>query len=319
MTLYSFPKRNYLFYILFLFGWGFALSSSPGEPSEFRVLLVGDSWTEFMWVNRSLRGVFSDQGHPNIHEKGDATTVSGSTAAEWTDASMLETIRDEINAHPSIDIVQITLGGNDFLEGMAGNGWFVGISLAEEEALFQRILGDVQTVIDFVLNLNPNIEVLLSFYDYANFEESLSGILGFSCNGIYNDLNSPTTLQINQAFEALNMRLGQLVDSSPRVSLVDHTGLMQFTFGFPDRNIPPQTIERPGDLNLPGPINTMFLGADCIHLSSDGYRVVAENLWQEYYQYQFCVSQVTISEAFSNWFQNQTIVDLVELVNRQCF
>lgn len=297
--------------------------SSPAEAvlrgeESYRVLLVGDSWSEFFWLNGSLGDVFTSHGHSDILEKGDATTIAGSTAAEWVQTSQLQLIADELAANPTIDIVQLTMGGNDFLAGMADGGWYVGISAEDEEALVQRILGDIQVVVDFILNLNPNYTILLSFYDYPNFEDSLSGLLSFSCLGFYNDLNQPTTLELNQAFRAFNQRLGELADQSSRIALVDHTGLMQFAFGFPGDGILPETIIPPGNLNLPSPIEAMFLGADCIHLSQNGYLLVAQNLWENFYKDQFCVSQITLAEQLGTWPAIQNTFGLTDLVNRQC-
>ena len=279
---------------------------------------MGDSWAEFFWLNGSIGEVFAAQGHVDILEKGDATTVAGSTAAEWVQPDQLQIIADELAANPTIDIVQLTIGGNDFLAGMPGGGWYAGISAAEEEALVQRILGDIRTVIDFILDLDPNYRILLSFYDYPNFEESLSRILSFSCSGFFNDLNQPTTQEINQAFQSFNQRLGTLADPSPRISLVDHTGLMQFFFGFPNNGIAPQTIQPPGDLSLPSPIDAMFLSADCIHLSQNGYLLVAQNLWQHFYKDHFCVTPVTLSQQWETWPTAQDLEALVSLINRQC-
>lgn len=289
----------------------------PVAGGSFEVLVVGDSWSEFFWVNRSLRTVFSAQGHSDSLEKGDATTISGSTAAEWTAASQLQLITDELNAHPSIGIIQLTIGGNDFLAGAAENGWFSGISPADEQALINRILGDVETVINHILNLDSRYTVLLSFYDFPNFEESLSGILALSCINLHNGMNQPTTQELNAAFNRFSQQFQQLEDLSSRVHLVQHSGLMQYHFGVPNQNIPPKTILPPGDPNYPSPIQAMFLGADCIHLNSSGYQIVAENLWNQFYIDQFCVTSVSLFQQLSIWPGN-SVLRITNMVNRQC-
>lgn len=307
------------------FGFSGATTQSPlpeyettSSGSNYRVLLVGDSWTEFFWINRSLRNVFSDQGHGDIWEKGDLTTLSGSTAAEWTEIQQLQTIADELALNPSIDIIQVTLGGNDFLAGVQGNGWYVGITQEEEQAVIDRIISDIGIVIDYTLNLNPEYKVLLSFYDFPNFEESLNGILSFSCEDLFNRMNQPTTLELNQAFGRFNASLKAQIAAFERVSLVDHVGLMQFQFGFPAMNIPPGSLLPPGDPNLPSPIQAMFLGADCIHLNSAGYEGIAKNLWDSYYIHHFCVSDVSWEAAVEGWAFERDIRELVDFSNRRC-
>ncbi|MEO1085111.1 MAG: SGNH/GDSL hydrolase family protein [Acidobacteriota bacterium] len=246
-----------------------------------RVLLVGDSWTEFMWVNRTMRDVFADNGRPDIVEVGGPTTISGSTAAEWSQPSNLQLITDALAASPTIDIVQLTIGGNDFLDGQPGGGWFVGMTSAEFDAMAARIQSDAQVVIDHILGLDPDIQILLSLYDYANFEDGT--LIG--CSGRWGDLGQPTPRQLNQATLDLEAAISSLGDD-PRVTLIGHAGLMQFTFGFPGDNIPPGQLLPPGDLDRPSPEESMFFFfvPDCIHLSPDGYYAVGQNLWNRYYE-----------------------------------
>ncbi len=265
-------------------------SAEPAIPEgggTVRVLLVGDSWSEFMWFDGSLRNVFAANGRPDIVEEGGETAISGSTAAEWSQPAMLQLIADELAAHPTIDTVQLTLGGNDFLAGQPGGGWWTGISAAGEEALFDQIVADATTVVDFILAQDPELEIVISLYDYTNFVESLSGILGFLCNPTWDDLGEPTPLEINAAGGRLQDRVDTLIASRQRLFGVRHYGLMQFVYGFPDDGIPPGQLLPPGDLNRPSPIEAMRLGADCFHLSADGNEVLAQNLWDQYYDRRF--------------------------------
>ncbi|MEM1205169.1 MAG: SGNH/GDSL hydrolase family protein [Acidobacteriota bacterium] len=247
-----------------------------------RVLLVGDSWSEFMWIDRSMRDVFAANGRPDIVEKGDETAISGSTAEEWAQPSELQRITDELDANPTIDVVQLTIGGNDFLAGQPGGGWYAGIPPAELEALYGRIVGDVTTVLDHVLAHDPDLTVVVSLYDHPNFVDSLGGLLAFLCVPKWNELGQPTPEQINTAGMDLQERLTTLVASRPRTNIVDHTGLMQFVYGFPPDD-PPGTLLPPGDLTRPSPIEAMRLQSDCFHLRADGNGVLAQNLWDSFY------------------------------------
>jgi len=149
-----------------------------------RVLLVGDSWADFMWINRTLQNVFADNGRPDIAEQGGATAISGSTAAEWAQPSMLQLITDELNARPTVDVVQLTVGGNDFLAGQSEGGWYVGMPQQDLDALYDQILTDSATVIDHILAHDPEIEIVLSLYDYVNFIGSID--IGFGCVSRWN-------------------------------------------------------------------------------------------------------------------------------------
>ena len=262
-----------------------------------RVLVVGDSWAAFFWNNQSLRQMFDDHGFSSVEERGAVTAISGSTAADWTSPAELQKITDELAAYPTIDIVQLTLGGNDFLAGQPGGGWFVGIP--DPVGLADRITGDIQTVIDHIFSIDPNLNIILSLYDYANFEESLSGAGAFLCLPIWNDLGQPDTTTLNSAIVDLGDRIQAGVGADPRVGVQAHWGLMQFVFGFPSATPPvaPGVLLPPGDATLPSPIESMFLQSDCIHLTETGYGAVAESLWWNSYE------PIFVGSVFSDGFE----------------
>ena len=300
-------------------GWAGVTPSENSSGGVFRVLVVGDSWADIMWDQQSLRTVFALEDHPEILEKGDVTAISGSTAAEWATASFLQLITDELNANPTIDIVQLTMGGNDFLAGMSGGGWFVGMSPAEEEALFNRVADDILTVIAHILNLDPDISIILSFYDYPNFQETLSGLLGFLCTDLWEGVGEPTPLELNQALLDMVDRMDALAATLPEVSLVRHAGLMQNHFGYPSMGIPPGQILPPGDPVLPSPPEALrFAGSDCFHLNAAGYQVLAQNLWDFFYIDVFCLTQDQFRGHLPAWPGATDLGELTLRVNRLC-
>jgi len=256
-----------------------ALAQSPLP----RVLLVGDSWAEFLWFNRSLSSVFAANGSPEITEKGDRTALGGTTAAEWAGPEGLGLLSDEIAANPSLEVIQITLGGNDILAGESDGGWFVGMGEVAQAALFARIASDIATVVDHVLAADPDLRVVLSAYDYPNFVDGSPLV----CAGLWSDLGLPTPREINTASVGFDAVIAELAASRPRVTFVSHGGILQRDFGFPDRGIAPGQLQPPGDLTLPSPPEAM-LGIpgllDCIHLSPAGYHSIAQNLWDRFYR-----------------------------------
>lgn len=257
--------------------------STPLGEATPRVLLVGDSWAQFMWFDRSLRDVFAANGRSDIVEVGAATAQGGTTAAEWTDPAMLQLITDELQANPTIDVVQLTLGGNDFLAGQSEGGWWTGLSPEETAALFDQIIADAEVVVDHITGLDRDLQVLFSLYDFTNFTDTVSGPLGFFCAPLWNDLGQPSPEQVNNAAIELQNRFDQWAADRPRVLSVGHFGSMQFFFGFPGEGIPPGQILPPGDPTRPSPVESMRLGADCIHLSAAGYEIVVQNLWDVFY------------------------------------
>ena len=255
-----------------------------------------------MWSNRTLRDVFAANGRADLVEEGADTAISGSTAAEWALPGMLTAITDALAAAPTIDTVQLTVGGNDFLAGLSGGGWHTAIEQADLEELTSNLLSDISTIIDHVLALRSDLEVLVSLYDYPRFF-GLSLILG-ACDDTWDDLGQPTPLELNLALIDLEGALLQLADARPRALAVSHRGLMQATFGFPSDGIAPGDLALPGDPSLPSPSEAMFLGIDCIHLTSSGYEAVGQRLWERYYRARF--NPLVFADGFesgdlSNW------------------
>jgi len=247
-----------------------------------RILLVGDSWAEEQWLDGSHQRIFTANGLGQFQVDGATTTESGTTAAEWASPIFLQRIADALAAQPGIDTVQVTLGGNDFLDA-----WNVNLSQAAVLDLQNAILDDLIIITEFILDQRSDIEIILSFYDYPNFVDTLGGLTGLLfCQPLHDDLGNPTPLQINTAANQFIGVYAQLADD-PRIHFVDHAGLMQFVFGFPSENILPGDLPPPGDLNRPSPIEALrsriVPNDDCFHLSSDGYDVLVENLFDQYF------------------------------------
>ena len=254
-------------------------NAEPERGGTVKVLMVGDSWAEFMWVARSLRTIFEANGHPEILEEGSTTAISGSTAAEWAQPENLMLISDALANHPEVEVVQLTIGGNDFLAGQPGGGWHTAMSVEDFEALQAQVLADAATVVDHILSVRPDLHVLLSQYDYTNFVDSFLP----QCPGTFNDLGQPTPLQINTAATQLQDQVDAFAAARSHVTSVRFLGLMQFHFGFPDEGIDPGDLVPPGDLSRPSPLPSMFLQSDCFHLGGTGYDLIAQYLWDEFY------------------------------------
>ena len=255
------------------------------SAQQTRVLIVGDSWAEEQWVDQSHERVFALNGLGDYGIYGDSTTESGSTAYDWKQASYLQRIDDALVAHPDIDTVQLTVGGNDFLDV-----WHKDMTEAQFDSLTNAILFDLNLIIDYILGQDSGIEVLLSLYDYPNFRDTLDGLAGnLFCQPLHSDMGEPTPLELNEAAIALVQSIAGIAATNVRVHFVDHFGLMQHSFGFVEDEIPPGAIALPGDPSLPSPVETMrkhdafgSIEDDCFHLTADGYDIIVQNLIDQY-------------------------------------
>ncbi len=251
-----------------------------------RVLIIGDSWAQLQIDNTTHNQVFSNNGFANIVIDPASETVSdnGKTAADWAMPSQLQIIGNVIAANPDIDTVQLTIGGNDFL-----NNWSINLTTGQVQALQQQILTDMNTIVDYVLAQRPEIEILLSFYDYPNFVDTI-GLFGQICENLLIDMGTPNVTELNTAAVEFESIYAQIATTNPRVFHVSHTGLMQAFFGFPSQGIPPGQIMPPGDLTKPSPLEAMRdfgVTRDCFHLSPVGYNHLIENAFDGYYLERF--------------------------------
>ena len=90
-----------------------------------RVLVVGDSWAQLQIDNVTHNQVFANNGFANtvIHPVSDLVAEDGREAADWAMPTELQLIIDAINNNLEIDTVQLTIGGNDFL-----NAWTINMT-----------------------------------------------------------------------------------------------------------------------------------------------------------------------------------------------
>ena len=267
--------------------WLVLTFTTSALAQDKRVLLVGDSWAQFQFIDGSHERVFAANGFSNIEVLGLLTTELGSQASDWVQPDQLQIIITELLANDSIDTVQITLGGNDFL----GN-WTSGMPEVLMMALQQQISNDLTALIEAILLVNTDIEIILSFYDYPNFVDTIGGFTGELCRDKWEGLGEPSAFELNSISTSFEMVYQQLAVDNPRVFQVDHLGLMQAFYGFPNDGIAPGQLLPPGDLNRPSPVESMrdTLGIgipDCFHLSPQSHEYLVQNLFDGYFQQRF--------------------------------
>ncbi|MBI1317674.1 MAG: hypothetical protein GC168_01840 [Candidatus Hydrogenedens sp.] len=232
--------------------------ASAGTP---RIMLMGDSWAWYMWLNRSFQQALQEEGLGEFEEIGNFTAIPGSTSFQWVDEKWLEQARKELEAHPTVDIVHLSIGGNGFLRG-----WHGGMPDAERDKLYGQIINNIETMIKAVQSVRPGIRVAICNYDYVNASRK------------------STVPELNQAGMVLAGLKRDLAKRMDNVEYIQNYGLMQNHFGIPG-------VAKPGEVPLPGqaPDFEPFPGGlkdygnppeamlDNIHLSSEGYHVLAKH------------------------------------------
>jgi lysophospholipase L1-like esterase len=246
----------------------------------YRILLVGDSWAEVTFLHRSLERVFTEQGLPDIRVKGDRTAIGGSRADQWAKPDRLALVERELTENPTLDFVHVFLGGNDL-----NGAWNRALSQEEQQALFARIAKDLSILVERCLSVREDVQVVLCGYDYVNFEEPrwIGDVPWCATEAIWSKLGRPTPAEINQAFIDLEEHKKELAAGSKRVHHLDNFGLMQCRYGYPARGLAAQAFSPGGDENLPSPPEALNDRKDCLHLSREGYDLLAENAFLKVY------------------------------------
>jgi hypothetical protein len=282
---------------------------TPAAALTPKVLLAGDSWAQYMWDDGAHNDVFDRYGFadrrcvslslgsdPGPGYTGPEYAVSGSEARQWADTGGYPWIANMVaalEANPTIELVVLSIGGNDVLAGKPGGGWYKEMDLdvpGSEAAFFDRLEDDTFAIIDAALAVRPEIRVMISSYEYPNFNVGFWCFL-YACPKRRDLSRDPTNalitdVELNDMMKRIEERRIGWVNANPRL-LFDHgIGLMHWYHG--DGQTGPRLLPYPGQVApafapFPGgnPLRPTLRGdfrrpngldADPIHLNAAGYQ-----------------------------------------------
>ncbi len=231
--------------------------AAAGTP---RILLVGDSWAARAWRTRAFRTALENKGLAQFEEKGDVTAIGGTTSADWASPPFLERISEELENYPTLDIVHLSIGGNDFLQAGV-------TSPIEALPILLRILRNVRTVVAQIHAVRPEARIAYATYDYVVAGDGFALELGALATAI--------------RFQAR---------TDPSYFLLDDLGVLHHDFGYPGAFGPGETAlpggyprYRPllgGDPHFPG---SPDLFDDPIHPNETALVALAEHAIDEFY------------------------------------
>jgi hypothetical protein len=239
----------------------------PTGTAAPRALIAGDSWAQFMWDDGYYNVLFDQFGHadkrmisrslgsdPGPGYTGPEYAVSGSEARQWADPLSYPWIANmtaELAANPTIDTVVLSIGGNDVLAGRSDGGWYKQMDLdvpGSEAALFDTIAADTRTIIDAAQAV-PGVDVLLSSYEYPNFNVSVLWCWIYACPKRDDLSRDPVNaLVTDQELNAMTAQVELLrigwSNADPRLFYDNSVGLMHHYYG--DGVSAPGVLPRPG-------------------------------------------------------------------------
>lgn len=280
-----------LFFILISIPFSFGQCA---ETDETKVLLVGDSWAFFMGVDQTIDNAFEKWGHSHYKFFTNATIAeNGAETNDFLTAAKQDEIQAQLDANPSIEVVHLSIGGNDVL-----GDWDVTYTQAQTDSLVDAVRVRLIQVIDFIKTAKPGIKIVWSGYAYPNFEEVIESAAPFQTNHPYysnwEGMGFPSFGQLNSILNNVSSQMETYCLTDPQVHFVNATGLMQYTFGQntalgvpPSGSYPPFSQPLPfGDYTYPSPKNSMrdyLLTKDCFHLSPKGFSDLIEYHTQKFY------------------------------------
>ncbi len=274
-----------------------------------RVLLAGDSWAQYMWDDNTHNITFDKFGqadklavsrslgsNPGANYTGPEYAISGSEAREWVNTASypwIANVAAELNANPTIDSILLSLGGNDILAGKSGGGFYKDMNLdvpGSKEALFATILANSTTIANAFTAVRPNVDVLVSSYEYPNFNVTTLFCGLYACPKRRDLSRDPDGALITDAeINAMNIDVETQriawTNPNPRLHFDNGDGEMHYFYG--DGVAAPGTLPRPGQMAplyapFPGgnPLRPALrsnfrlsfgISADPIHLNPAGY------------------------------------------------
>lgn len=294
-------KSIFTLFLCFSLSYAYAQTCTP-EP---KVLIAGDSWAQYMYDDGTHNEIFNKFGHPDYDLLGQSLgsnpgagyggseyAISGSEAREWADMvnyPWIDNVINEITNNPTIETVILSIGGNDILAAKSGGGWYKDMDLdvpGSEAALFATIRANTFTIINQIIAAHPNVDILLSSYDYPNFN---TGFLCFAyaCPKRRDLSRDPdndliTDAELNQMMVTIEEERISWLGLEPKLFFDNAIGLSHYYYG--------DGVSAPGTLSLPeqqAPFSANFYGgninrpsirpnfrnaADPIHLSANAYR-----------------------------------------------
>lgn len=294
-----------------------------------RILLAGDSWTGFLLAFRSFKNVLPE--YPGLErwiEVGNRTAEMGARAFEMIARNYQQVLTEELTKYPNVDVVVMTLGGNDILRGTIGvdpNNYYREVELEDcyrypndpwsnstecIDWLALSVKENVGILVDHILSVRPDIRVIILSYDY----------------GARRPDGSYTVEEMHTSFVAVQERMRELALERDRVEFVMNFGLMQNTYGiptgdypadgFPPADIPPGVAPYPCDApddpectfwpgGFPQYLSPMssYIDHD-IHLTADGYA---------------CVARRAIEKHIEEWLNYPKALEILPLSNKATY
>lgn len=288
------------------------LFSQCVEIPKNRVLLVGDSWAAFMNGDLTITNGLRNMGHSNKKYTSSLSIAeNGAETWDFMSGPKLDDIVNIINANPDINIVHLSIGGNDLL-----GDWNVSFTDEQTDSLTSEVKDRLLTIIDFLQNTRPGMRVFWAGYTYPNFGEVIEDVAPFQTShpfySTWNDMGQPDFATINGILNEVSDSMTYIAANDPQLDFVPAQGILQYQYGqtsplgvAPGGTYAPFEAPLPvGFPDYPSPKSSMRLYAgiftDCFHLTPEAYLTMFTYQAQKFYQKFFMDDKYILSDGGAN-------------------
>ena len=266
------------------------ISFSQCDSSVTKIMMIGDSWSSFPYNFSSFENNLDRYGYTNVNMYSNTTnlSISGAVTANFLTAASKTDVQNELNAHPDVELINLSIGGNDIL-----NEWNKSMDSLTTDSLIDAMVDRVDSIIMNLKTMKPGVKIYVPGYDYANFEEVIMTFAAPTFHLFYsrwNGMGKPNFIEINTLLAKASKKFEALANSHNEVYYNNALGLMQYLYGqatplgvAPSGTYPAKSVPLPGGrLDYPTPkimMNDYTAFRDCFHLSSQGF--------DDFYSYHF--------------------------------
>lgn len=316
------------YFLPLLMIFGLTQSFAQCNSTEDKMLLIGDSWAFFSWTGDSYNENFNRFGFSDLScYSSTGLAVNGAEANDYfSDANRKQELIDYVSTHPELEIVHLSLGGNDAMAS-----WNKNMTDAQEDAILSVIMNDIKEIIDTIWFYNPDLDIHISGYDYSNFDETVGTALFPTLHpfyGTWDNMGQPVAAEVNSILAKATQVFADSAAAWDQVSFVNNLGLMQWTYGqttalsvAPFGTYQPLTAPVPGGYtDYPSPLDALnFGGMDSFHLNNNSYELFIKRHFEEFYWAYFRNADQTFiaDDSLNNGWTTSTIFgdDKLELGN----
>lgn len=270
------------------------ISQTNCDSLTYKILMVGDSWSNFPVGFGSFENNLDRHGFTNIGMFSNTSdlSINGAETHDFLTTTGITAIQNALNANPNIEIVNLSIGGNDIL-----NTWNNSMDSIATDSLLDATMLRIDSIITNIQALKPGIIIYMTGYDFANFGEVIQTYASPTFHPFYarwNGMGQPDFLEMNKLLTRASDKFSVLANTDSKVQYSNGLGLMQFLYGqstalgvAPSGTYAAGTVTFPGGrLDYPTPksrMNNYGFFRDCFHLDTEGFDMFYKYHFEEYY------------------------------------